>query len=137
MWENTKVYQYERRHYLNVKVIRMGIDILKTVDVIEIMENYIVKVRPSKGIRMQLDIGYKIEGQSVVLVEVRPVWNNQSKLREYGYAKATFIKSKNVWRIFWMLANQHWECYKALPEVVTLREFLEIVEDDKMHCFKG
>ena len=115
----------------------MAIDILKTVDIIEIMENYIEKVRPPKKIRTQLDIGYKIENQSVVLVEIRPDWNNPNETRESGYAKATFIKSKNVWRIFWMRASLKWEGYKPMPVVVTLQEFLEIVDEDKMNCFKG
>ena len=115
----------------------MAIDILKTVDIIEIMENYLEEVRPPEEIRNQLDIGYKIEDQSVVLVEIRPIWTNPSEIREYGYAKATFIKSKNVWRIFWMRASLKWQSYEPMPEVVTLQEFLEIVDEDKMGCFKG
>ena len=87
----------------------MAIDILKTVNIIEIMENYIEKVRPPEDIRKELDIGYKIKGQSVVLVEIRPIWNNPSEIREYGYAKATFIKSKNAWKIFWMQTTQKWQ----------------------------
>ena len=115
----------------------MAIDILKTVDIIEIMENYLEEVRPPEEMRNQLDIGYKIEDQSVVLVEIRPIWNNPSEIREYSYAKASFIKSKNVWRIFWMRASLKWQSYEPMPEVVTLQEFLEIVDEDKMGCFKG
>lgn len=115
----------------------MAIDILKTVDIIEIMENYLEEVRPPEDIRNELDIGYKIEDQSVVLVEIRPIWNNPSEIREYGYAKATFNKSKNVWRIFWMPGNLKWLSYKGAPEVRTLKEFLKIVDEDKMGCFKG
>ena len=115
----------------------MAIDILKTVDIIEIMENYLEEVRPPEDIRSELDIGYKIEDQSVVLVEIRPIWTNPSEIREYGYAKATFIKSKNVWRIFWLPGNLKWLSYKLVPEVGTLKEFLNIVDEDKMGCFKG
>ena len=115
----------------------MAIDILKTVDIIEIMENYIEKVRPPEAIRNQLDIGYKIEDQSIVLVEIRPIWNNPSEIREYAYAKATFVKSKNVWKIFWMPGNLKWFSFKLVPEVRTLKEFLKIIDEDKMGCFKG
>ena len=115
----------------------MAIGILTTVDIIEIMENYLVEVRPPEDIRSELDIGYKIEDQSVVLVEIRPIWNNPSEIREYGYAKATFIKSKNVWRTFWLPGNLKWLSYKLVPEVATLKEFLNIVDEDKMGCFKG
>ncbi|RCR70726.1 DUF3024 domain-containing protein [Larkinella punicea] len=115
----------------------MPMDILTTVDIIEIMENYIEKVRPPENIRKQLDLSYRIEDQSVILTEIRPIWNNPSESAEYSYAKATFIKSKNVWKIFWLRANLKWYSYEPMPEVSTLKEFLEIIDEDDYHCFKG
>lgn len=115
----------------------MAIDLLKTVDIIEVMENHIEKIRPPENIRKQLDIGYKIENQSVILTEIRPVWRNPSEYREYGYAKATYVKSKNCWKIFWMRANLKWYPYDPKPTVKTLKEFLKIADEDKYHCFKG
>lgn len=115
----------------------MAIDILKTVDIIEIMVNYLEEVRPPEEIRKQLDLGYKIEDQSVILTEIRPFWDNPSEYAERGYAKATFIKSKNVWKIFWLRANQKWNSYDPVPEVSTLDEFLDVVDEDKYHCFRG
>jgi hypothetical protein len=41
---------------------------------IEEIENYLSYIRPSKEIRDQLDIGYRIEKQSVIIFEVRPDW---------------------------------------------------------------
>ena len=115
----------------------MAIDILKTVDIIEIMENYLEKVRPPENIRNQLDVGYIIEGQSVILAEIRPGWNIPIEYFSYGYAKATFIKSKNVWKIFWMRATLKWQLYEPMPEVMSLNEFLKVVDKDDYHCFKG
>ena len=115
----------------------MAIDILKTVDIIEIMENYVEKVRPPENIRKQLDLSYRIEDQSVVLIEIRPIWKHHVESAEHSYAKATFIKSKNVWKIFWLRANLNWYSYEPMPEVSTLKEFLEIVDKDDYHCFKG
>jgi len=115
----------------------MAIDILNTVDIIEIMENYIEKVRPPENIRKQLDLSYTIEDQSVLLNAIRPIWDTPNEYAEYGYAKATFIKSKNVWKIYWLRADLKWHSYKPMPEVATLKEFLKIVDEDKYHCFKG
>jgi hypothetical protein len=115
----------------------MAIDGLKTVDIIEIMENYLEKVRPPEKIRKQLDLSYKIEDQSVILTESSPIWHNPIESAEYSYAKATFIKSKNVWKIFWLRANLKWYSYEPVPEVSTLKEFLKIVDEDEHHCFKG
>ena len=115
----------------------MPIDILTTVDIIEVMENYIEKIRPPENIRTQLDIGYTIENQSLLLVQITPDWSNPIERREYVYAKATFIKSKNLWKIFWMRASLKWQSYEPMREVVTLHEFLAIVDEDAYHCFKG
>ena len=58
----------EQVKYFNYfKKISMAIDILQTVDIIEIMENYLEDARPPEEIRKQLDIGYRIEDQSVLL----------------------------------------------------------------------
>ncbi len=115
----------------------MAIDLLKTVEIIEIMENYIEKVRPPENIRKQLDLSYRIEGQSVILTEIRPIWNNPIESYEHGYAKATFVKRKTVWKLFWLRANLNWYAYEPMPEVSTVEEFLEIVDKDDYHCFKG
>ena len=55
-------------------------DIKKSVEIFETMENYLSKYRPPVEIRPELDLGYEISGQSVILFEIRPVWNDESKL---------------------------------------------------------
>jgi len=47
----------------------MALDITKSVEIIEIMENYISRVRPQQEIRHQLDLAYEIENQSIILNE--------------------------------------------------------------------
>lgn len=115
----------------------MTLDITTSEDIIETMENYIAKVRPQPEIRPKLDLGYEIEGQSIILNEIRPNWRDPSKIESRGYAKATFIKSKAIWRIYWKRADNKWHLYKPSPVVGQLKHFLKIVEDDLHHCFKG
>lgn len=115
----------------------MPLDALDQVDIIETMENYLEKARPPQHIRPKLDIQYSIEGQSIILLEVRPVWDNPSEYRSCGYAKATYVKSKKIWKLYWMRGNLQWYPYDIKPQVKTLKEFLQIVDEDKYHCFKG
>ena len=115
----------------------MAFDIKKSVDIIETMENYIAKVRPRPEIRQQLDLGYEIIDQSVILHEIRPVWKNPSESRTIGYAKATFVHDKNIWKVFWQRADLKWHSYTPQPTVGQLSDFLKIVDEDKHHCFKG
>lgn len=115
----------------------MAFDIKKSVDIIETMENYIAKIRPRPEIRNQLDIGYEIQDQSVILHEIRPMWKNPTEFLKSGYAKATFVHDKNIWKIFWQRADLKWHSYTPQPNVGQLSDFLKIVDEDKHHCFKG
>jgi len=47
----------------------MAIDILQTLEVIEVMENFLSRKRPPEHLRNQLDIGYKIEDQSIIVLK--------------------------------------------------------------------
>ena len=115
----------------------MTLDITKSVDAIETMENYISKVRPEPEIRNRLDLNYEIKDQSITLNEIRPTWNNPNEILTLGYAKATYVKSKNVWNVFWKRADNKWHSYKPKPAVKELKDFLALVEQDEYGCFKG
>lgn len=115
----------------------MPIDILQTVDVIEAMENFLARQRPREHLRSKLDIGYKIQGQSIIIFEIRPQWDNPEVIKEYPVAKTTFVKTKNHWKIFWLRADLSWHSYTPKPTVKAIREFVIILEEDKHHCFWG
>ena len=115
----------------------MALDIPKSVEIIEIMENYISRVRPPKEVRHQVDLAYEIENQSIILNEIRPFWNDSNKILSRGYAKATFVHQQNIWKIYWKRADNKWHLYEPLPSVDRLEDFLKIVDEDKTACFKG
>lgn len=115
----------------------MPLDSLQTLDIIEVMENFLDKRRPPEHLRAQVDLSYRIENQSILIFELRPRWDKPTEIRESNLAKATFIKEKNHWKIFWLLGNLTWESYSACPTVKELREFTKIVDEDKHHCFWG
>ncbi len=115
----------------------MAFDAIKIVDIIQVMENYISTVRPSEEIRKDLDISYEIKGQSVILNEVRPAWRIPVKILVLGYAKATFIRSRNIWKIYWKRADRKWHSYPPAESVGTLQDFLRIVDKDAHGCFHG
>ena len=115
----------------------MAIDVLQTLDVIEAMENFLARKRPHEHIRPQLDIGYKIEGQSIIVFEIRPQWNKPEIILEHPFAKTTFVKTKNNWKVFWMRADLKWHSYTPTPVVKTDLEFTKLIEEDKHHAFWG
>lgn len=115
----------------------MALDSTQSFDIIEAMENYISRARPHPEIRHKIDIGYETTGQSVILFEIRPMWNNPAQKQKTGYAKATFVHTKDNWKIFWKRADLKWHSYDPKPTVRYLEDFLNLVDEDKYGCFKG
>jgi len=115
----------------------MSLDALKSVEIIEALEQYLERSRPPEHIRKDLDIGYKIDNQSIEIFEIRPSWKNPKETKETPVAKTTFVSSKNHWKVFWMRADLKWHGYTPKLEVKTLAEFLKLVEEDKHGCFWG
>ena len=98
---------------------------------------FIEKRRPPAHIRDQLDLGYRISGQSLELFEIRPVWNDPREKIEEPVAKATFVKKTNTWKVYWQRQDLRWHRYDPDPEVDTLEEFLAVVTADEYACFWG
>jgi hypothetical protein len=101
------------------------------------LARFMEKRRPPAHIRSSLDLGYRIEGQSVTLFEIRPDWRDKVTKRESPFAKATYVRTRNVWRVFWMRRDLKWHGYDPAPEVHTLEAFLEEVDRDQWACFFG
>ena len=115
----------------------MAVSSLQVVDIIEVMENFLEKIRPPEEMRTKLDISYKIEGQSVIIAELRPKFTDPKIILESPVAKATFVKSTGYWKLYWMRANLKWVYYEPLPTVKTLKEFTVEVDKDPHGCFWG
>ena len=98
---------------------------------------FVEKHRPEKHIRQNVDLSFRQEGQSVEIFEIRPVWNNPKEKIEISIAKATYVKSRQCWRIFWQRSDLKWHRYEASPEVRLVEDFLELVDRDEYGCFFG
>jgi len=70
---------------------------------------FIEQRRPPPHIRPNLDLAYRISGQSVEIFE----------------------------KIFWMRADLKWHSYPPAPNVGTVERFLSLVGEDKHACFFG
>ncbi len=103
-----------------------------------LMHEYIDRRRPPVHIRPELDLGYRVSGQSVEIFEIRPVWRGApGELMEHPVAKTTFVKSRGIWKVFWQRADLKWHSYEPNAEVADLEGFIEVVEADEYSCFYG
>ena len=101
------------------------------------LQVFMKRRRPPVHIRDQLDHGYKINGQSVELFDIRPDWRDKTQKMERAFAKATFVRSQNVWRVYWQMRDLKWHGYEPHLEVNSLARFLEVVHKDEHCCFFG
>ncbi len=115
----------------------MALEFDNQIEIIEVMEGYLVNSRPPEEIRNEIDINYKIENQSIIVFEIRPKWNDKTEKIEINIAKATFVKTDNIWKIFWFRSDEKWHNYKPNPTAKFLKEFVKVIEEDKHNCFWG
>lgn len=115
----------------------MALTFENEIEIIEVMEGYLVNSRPPIEMRNQIDIAYKVENQSIIVFEIRPHWNIPNKKAEYNIAKCTFVKTENKWNIYWFKSDMKWHGYNPNPKVNNLKAFIHEIEEDKHGCFWG
>src|SRR5690606_24169917 len=88
---------------------------------------FVEQRRPPAHIRPKLDLAFRIKGQSVEIFEVRPRWRGApGETVEQPVAKATYVKARGVWRVFWMRADLKWHGYPPAPQVGSVEKFLAL-----------
>jgi len=105
--------------------------------VLKATDSYTRKHGPPARIKDQLAWEWDIDGQSVVLNEVRPHWKEPSEVMRSACIKTTYIRSRNTWRIYWMRQDLKWHSYEPNSEVSSFDAFLKILEKDEYCCFFG
>jgi len=102
------------------------------------IEFYVESKRPKDAeMRKKIDIGYTFQDNELEIFEASPRWDNPVMIQRRGVAKAKYIKSRNLWKIYWLRASLKWNAYEPCPQVETLPEFFKILDEDKYHCFWG
>ena len=106
----------------------MAIETLHTLEIIEAMENFLERKRPKEELRSKIDLSYVIEKQSVIIREVRPRWDRPEEIVEIPVAKATYVTSKKMWKVFWKQGDLKWHAYTPEPLVPNIQDFVAKIE---------
>jgi hypothetical protein len=102
-----------------------------------IVRGFVERRRPPLHIHHELDLGYRLKDQSVEIFEIRPAWDNPHEILELRVAKATYLRSRGAWRVFWKRRDLRWHRYDPQPEVHRLEDFVVLVDQDRYGCFFG
>ena len=99
---------------------------------------FIERHRPPHYLREQVDLAFRLSGQSVEIFEVRQAYGGEPGERiELPVAKATYVRTVRRWRVFWLRQDMMWHSYKPAPDVATIEEFVALVREDRNSCFFG
>ncbi len=98
---------------------------------------FIEKRRPNPEIRDRLDYRADISGSEVVIVSLRPSFDDTTTTIEMPLARAKWVATRKTWRLYWMRADNKWHSYRPLPEAPTLAAILAEVDRDPICCFFG
>lgn len=115
----------------------MALSELEIKRVEKTMDGYLARHRPAPHIRSQLDIGWRLTGQSLVIFERRPAWDNPTEIRERSFVKTTFVRTTGLWKLFWMRQDLRWHGYEPAMHHRTLDAVIAEIESDPYSCFGG
>jgi hypothetical protein len=103
----------------------------------KLVGKFVESRRPEPSIRDEFDISFRITGQSFEIFEIRPRWNDPSIEIEGSIAKATYIKTTKIWKLYWKRADMKWHRYKTFRDSESLEEVLKAIDQDEYGCFWG
>lgn len=115
----------------------MALNDLERKRVEKAVSAFIEKRRPPLSVRPELDLGFRISGQSVELFEIRPQWDKPQLRHERPFAKAIYVRTQGLWKVYWMRADLKWHSYQPDAEVKGVEDFLAVVAKDEYACFFG
>lgn len=123
---------------LNAEDVGMAFSNAEIVRYTNLIEQLIwSKLRPPLHMRNLVREGQRIAGQEIELFLVMPAFSDPQRQEEESIAKARYVKSREVWQVFWKRRNLKWHRYSTRPEVKTLAAFLKLVKEDANGCFWG
>ncbi len=97
----------------------------------------ICKKRSPAHIKDKLSLEYRVKVHEVLIYERRPQWDNPKNWIESPDAKLKYVRTSNVWQLFWQRANGKWVSYEPLPFSKDLKSLVEEIDSDPHGCFFG
>lgn len=61
--------------------------------------------------RKDLDLGFRIKGQSLEIFEIRQRWQHPEEITAFPVAISKYVKTQDIWKIYWMRQDLKWHRY--------------------------
>ena len=102
-----------------------------------VLSAFLERRRPPEPVRDQVDLDYRIEGQTVVIFEKRAAPRDPDKTIEIPIAKTSYVSTEGAWKVYWRRSDLKWHVYEPQAWVDSLADFVEVVDADAHGCFWG
>lgn len=96
---------------------------------------YVDSVRPPALCRDEFDVGYRVYDQSIEIFEIQQAPLRADSDLYTPVAKATYVRTRNVWKLYHAGRDGHWYAYNPLPEVTELTDVFQAIDKDTHGCF--
>ena len=114
----------------------MALSEIELARVYRAMDALMRRRRSPPHVRQHLDLGYRVTRQSVEIFEIRSAWRGPpDEKNESAVAKATYVRSRRIWRVFWQRRDLKWHAYEPSPEANSIDDFASLVAEDAHACF--
>lgn len=77
-----------------------------------------------------LKFEYRIKGHEVLILEIRPRWDNPQEQTEMSVAKLRFNRARNIWHLYWQRASGKWLAYDESNNCTALDGLVKAVGED-------
>ncbi len=93
--------------------------------------------RTPAHLKDKLRFEYEIDKQSVIIYEIRPMWDNPDEFTKSPTAKLTYVISRKIWNLYWQRANMKWKKYEPKESAKNLKDLVQEIDNDIYGCFFG
>ena len=93
--------------------------------------------RVPEAIRSKLTYEYRFQGNTVVLFERRPHFEDRARHRESSVAKFVYSPTVGAWSLKWADRHGRWHTYESFNDVPHFRDLLREVDADPTGIFFG
>lgn len=87
--------------------------------------------------RDRVRLGFRIDGNAVVVFEERPSFLRPAEWGESAVAKFRWVASRKVWQLFCRFRDGRWRGYEPFPESPTFAKLVDEVGADPTGIFWG
>lgn len=93
--------------------------------------------RVPAAVGSQVRVGYRVDGNAVILYEERPAFQPPHDWQEMVVAKFLYVGTRRHWQLYCQHRDQRWHAYRARPASSSFARLLDEVDADPTGIFWG